>query len=75
MDTLPDLTPREMQILRLVMVGKTNKAIACEIYISEKTVEFHLDKIYTKLGVRTRLMASLTAIRSGIELDPREIPS
>jgi len=41
MANLSDLTPREMEILQLIVAGKTNKAIANEIYISEKTVEFH----------------------------------
>lgn len=50
MANLFDLTPREIEILRLVLVGKTNKAIADEVYVSKKTVEFHLDHIYTKIG-------------------------
>jgi len=75
MKTLSDLSPRELEIIQLVLAGKTNKAIACEIFISEKTVEFHLDNIYTKLGVRTRLMAGLWALQQGIELDTREFPS
>jgi LuxR family transcriptional regulator, maltose regulon positive regulatory protein len=57
MANLSDLTSRELEILRLVIAGLTNKAIANEIYISEKTVEFHLDNIYNKVGVRSRLMA------------------
>jgi DNA-binding CsgD family transcriptional regulator len=52
MATLSDLTPREMEVLQLVMTGKTNKSIAKEIYVSEKTVEFHLNHIYTKTGAR-----------------------
>ena len=75
MASLTDLTPRESEILQLVIEGKTNKAIATEIYISEKTVEFHLDHIYTKLGVRTRLMAGVWAIQQGILAKTREIPS
>ena len=71
--TLTDLTAREVEILRLVVAGYTNKAIAAEIYISEKTVEFHLDKIYTKIGVRTRLMAGIWAMQQGIEVETREI--
>ena len=59
MTHLSDLTQRELQILQLVIEGKTNKAIAHEIQISEKTVEFHLDNVYSKLGARSRLMASL----------------
>ena len=75
MKTLSDLTPREMEILQLVIAGYTNKAIATEVYISEKTVEFHLDHIYTKIGVRTRLLAGIWAVKNGIEVETREIPS
>jgi DNA-binding NarL/FixJ family response regulator len=75
MITLSSLTPREIQILQLVIAGYTNKAIAAEIYISEKTVEFHLDNIYTKLGVRTRLMAGIWALQQGLLTETREIPS
>ena len=75
MTHLSDLTQRELQILQLVIAGKTNKAIAYEIQISEKTVEFHLDNIYSKLGARSRLMASIWALQHGINTEPREIPS
>ena len=75
MARLSDLTPREMEVLQLLIDGKTNKAIASEMAVSEKTVEFHLENIYTKLGVRTRLMVSIWALRQGIEAEPREIPS
>ena len=67
MASFTDLTPRELEILQLLTEGKTNKAIATEIYISEKTVEFHLDHIYSKIGLRTRLMAGVWAIQHGIE--------
>lgn len=75
MTTLSSLTPRELEILHLVVAGYTNKAIAAEIFISEKTVEFHLDNIYSKIGLRTRLMASVWAIQQGIETETRETPS
>lgn len=75
MKTLTVLTPREVEVLQLVLAGYTNKAIAAEIYISEKTVEFHLDNIYTKIGVRTRLMAGIWAMQQGIEIGTRESPS
>jgi DNA-binding NarL/FixJ family response regulator len=75
MAKLSDLTSRELEILQLILIGKTNKAIAGEIYVSEKTVEFHLDHIYTKIGVRTRLMGGVWAIQQGIEILTREIPS
>ncbi|HSL44673.1 MAG TPA: helix-turn-helix transcriptional regulator [Anaerolineales bacterium] len=75
MTTLSDLTPREIEILELVLAGRTNKAIAAEISISEKTVEFHLGKIYTKIGMRTRMQAGVWAMQNGIEVETREIPS
>ena len=75
MTTLSSLTSRELEILQLVVAGYTNKAIAAQIYISEKTVEFHLDNIYTKLGVRTRLMAGIWALQQGLLVETREIPS
>jgi two-component system nitrate/nitrite response regulator NarL len=74
MTTLSELTSREREILAMVIAGLTNKAIARQVFISEKTVEFHLDRIYTKIGVRTRLMAGIWAIRHGM-VETREIPS
>ena len=75
MASISDLTPRELEILQFVITGKTNKTIAADIYISEKTVEFHLDNIYTKIGMRTRLMAGVWAIQQGLQTDIRIIPS
>jgi DNA-binding NarL/FixJ family response regulator len=75
MATISDLTPREEEILRLVLAGRTNKAIAADIAISEKTVEFHLDKIYTKIGMRTRMLAGMWAMQQGIGTKTRGIPS
>ena len=71
MQSLIDLTPRELEILQLVITGKTNKEIAHEIHLSEKTVEFHLDNIYTKLGVRTRMLAGVWAIQHGLQVEQR----
>jgi DNA-binding NarL/FixJ family response regulator len=75
MASLSDLIPRELEILQFVIAGKTNKTIASEIYISEKTVEFHLDNLYTKIGVRTRLMAGVWTIQQGLQTETRIIPS
>lgn len=75
MKTLSNLTSRELQILKLILAGYTNKAIAVEVVISEKTVEFHLDNIYRKIGLRTRVLVGVWAIQQGIEAETREIPS
>ncbi|HSL27955.1 MAG TPA: response regulator transcription factor [Anaerolineales bacterium] len=69
MASLTDLTRRELEILQLVLAGKTNKAIAREMFISEKTVEFHLDNIYRKVGVQTRMMAGVWALQQGLEVE------
>ena len=75
MATLSNLTPRELEILQLVIMGKTNRAIAGQLFISERTVEFHLNRIYTKIGVRTRVMAGIWAIQNSMRIETGEIPS
>lgn len=75
MASLSDLTPREQEVLRLVLAGRTNKAIAATFCISEKTVEFHLGHIYTKIGMRSRMLAGVWALQQGIGGKTRGIPS
>ena len=67
--SLTDLTPRELEILKLVLAGKTNRGIAVEIRISARTVEFHLENIYRKIGVPTRLMAGIWAAQQGLQVE------
>ena len=55
------LTFREVQVLRLVATGKTNKAIAEHLAISDKTVARHISNIFTKLGVSSRTAATAYA--------------
>jgi DNA-binding CsgD family transcriptional regulator len=57
------LTPRELQVLRLVAAGKTNKAIAAELVLSERTVDRHASNIFTKLGVSSRAAATAYAYK------------
>jgi DNA-binding CsgD family transcriptional regulator/tetratricopeptide (TPR) repeat protein len=60
--SLPDgLTPRELEVLVLLAQGKTNRVIAQELYISEKTVASHVSHIFTKLAVTSRSAATAYA--------------
>jgi DNA-binding CsgD family transcriptional regulator len=60
------LTPRELQVLRLVATGETNKAIADELCLSERTIERHLSNIFTKLDLATRTAATAWAYKQGL---------
>jgi len=60
------LTPREMDVLRLVVAGKTNQNIAVALTISEKTVEKYLESIFAKLSVASRVEAAVYAVREGL---------
>jgi DNA-binding CsgD family transcriptional regulator len=60
------LSPREVEVLRLVAAGKTNHAIATELFLSDKTVERHVSNILTKLGVSSRTAAAAYAFERGI---------
>jgi DNA-binding NarL/FixJ family response regulator len=65
-----DLTPRELQVLSKVVAGKTNAEIGQLLGISEKTVEKHLDKVFKKLDVASRVEAAVLAVREGMLPDP-----
>ncbi len=62
---MPILTSREIEVLQLLTEGFSNKQIATRLVVSTRTVNFHLDNIYTKLNVNTRTEASLVALRMG----------
>jgi DNA-binding CsgD family transcriptional regulator len=57
------LTAREVEVLQLVATGRTNRVIAAELFLSEKTVARHLSNIFTKLGVSSRAAATAYAYR------------
>lgn len=55
------LTPREVEVLRLIAAGKTNKVIAKELFLSERTVDRHVSNILAKLGIASRSAATAYA--------------
>ncbi|MGI9615019.1 MAG: response regulator [Acidimicrobiales bacterium] len=61
-----DLTERELQILRIASLGRSNKAIADELHISVNTVRNHMQHVLTKLGAHSKLEAAAVAARLGI---------
>jgi DNA-binding NarL/FixJ family response regulator len=65
--SLPDgLTEREAQVLRLVATGKSNRGIATDLVLSQKTVERHLSNIFSKLGISSRTEATAYAFEHGL---------
>ena len=63
--TLDDLTPQELQIAGLVASGMTNRQIAAQLYLSPRTIEYHLRKIFTKLGLASRTELVRMGVPSG----------
>lgn len=62
------LTEREAEVLRLIAEGKSPREIADSLYISKRTVDFHLSRAYEKLQVRNRVQAVRRAFALGIAI-------
>jgi DNA-binding CsgD family transcriptional regulator len=67
--TLAVLTDREMQVLELVALGRTNAAIAHALEVSPRTIAKHLEHIYRKLGVASRTAAAVRSAAAGFSAD------
>ena len=60
------LSPRESEVLQLIVAGRTNKEIADALFLSENTVKTHVNSLYTKLGVNRRTQAVAKAREMGL---------
>ncbi|MDV2996922.1 MAG: Transcriptional regulatory protein DegU [Chroococcidiopsis sp. SAG 2025] len=61
-----ELTERELEVLQLLVVGQSNAEIGASLSIAERTVKFHTNNIFTKLGVSDRTQAVLLALKRGL---------
>jgi DNA-binding NarL/FixJ family response regulator len=73
-DPISELTSRELDVLRLVAAGKSNKQIAADLAISERTARTHVSRILRKLRLTSRTQAALWAVRKGLVHVEREPP-
>jgi two-component system NarL family response regulator len=62
----PDLSSRELEVLKLIVEGMSNKEIASTLSVTESTVKNHVNSILGKLNVRDRTQAATAALRRGI---------
>lgn len=69
-DAVTGLTPRQCDVLRLLIEGKPNKLICRELDLSESTVKTHLGSIFRRLGASSRTQAVVAAARLGLRLGP-----
>ena len=70
--TLAGLTPRELEVLRLLVEGRSNRQIAEQLFISGKTASVHVTNLLAKLGVHSRLEAAAAARRLGLAQPAQE---
>ena len=72
-DTVTDASPlsrRESEVAKLVAAGMSNRRIGERLYLSERTVEGHVERIRNKLGVRSRTGVATWAVEHGFMVDP-----
>ncbi len=68
------LSPRELEVLHLMVAGQSNKEIAEALFISDRTVTTHVTSVFSKLGVSTRSAAAVYAVRHRLVAEPEIAP-
>jgi len=71
---IDELTPRELEVFRMLATGKTNSEIAAELIVGATTIKTHVTRILMKLGLRDRVQAVVLAYETGI-VTPGQNPS
>lgn len=61
-----ELSPRELEVLRLIAAGHSNSEIASILYVSPNTIKTHVRSVLNKLGVNHRVEAAVLAVRYGL---------
>lgn len=69
------LTPREVEVLALLFEGRSTKEVADQMFVSKRTVDYHLCRIYEKLNVSNRVQALVRAAELGLLTHPSVIAS
>ena len=67
---MPELTPHERAVAELVRRGATNREAGSALFVTPKTIEYHLASIYRKVGVRSRTELAIALFRT----EPTDIP-
>jgi DNA-binding NarL/FixJ family response regulator len=63
---LEELSPQELQVARMAALGHNNIEVAAALFVSRKTVEAHLTRVYRKLGIRSRTQLARILLTNGI---------